>query len=72
MLGGRRTQAQRQLRDSTSQLITLLQSRLDGLSGSDDPRAAQIAIDCAKELAEIKRQIRALDGDRSAIDPEDL
>jgi hypothetical protein len=72
MLGGKRSRAGRELRDSTSQLITLLQRRLDSLMASDDPRAAQIAIDCAKELAEIKRQIRALDGDGSAIDPEDL
>ena len=59
----RRTRVGNQIRDATSQLLLLLQLRLDRLQAMGDSRSVEIAIECEKVLAEIREQIRALGDD---------
>jgi signal transduction histidine kinase len=47
----------RELRASTSQLMAMLELRLDRLQAVGDPEATRIAEECEAALAEIRRQL---------------
>ena len=50
----------RELHDSTSQLLVVLQLQLHRLKAIDDPVAQSLIVEFSRTISEIRQQIRAL------------